>query len=289
MNLNLPAFLTLKQKTDYQENGYLVLPHFVEEAFCDALRQQAAHLVQKHAFQKAQEILSALQNGTSQEEYYLKRQSLLCFFFNEKALKEYNNFYDRAVTKISHALHDMDPVFDQFSRQTLIASVLSDLGVSQPLLIQSMYIFKHAFSGGTVDWHQDGTFIYTEPDTTIGLWFALEDATVENGCLWVNPKGHRDPLKYRLVVNHAEGMQFHVFDSTPWNIQDKVPLEVKKGTLILLHSRIPHMSAPNYSSRSRHAYTLHVVDKTSHYSAENWLQRSSDFPFRGFELNDRDR
>ena len=51
------------------------------------------------------------------------------------------------------------------------------------------------------------------------------------------------------------------------------PLEVKKGTLVLLHGRLPHYSKENISSKSRHAYTLHVIDGNNKYPKENWLQR----------------
>ena len=58
-----------------------------------------------------------------------------------------------------------------------------------------MYIFKHARIGGVVDVHQDASFLYTEPHSCIGFWFALEDASKENGCLWAKPGGHLTSLR----------------------------------------------------------------------------------------------
>ncbi|NQV79854.1 MAG: phytanoyl-CoA dioxygenase family protein, partial [Alphaproteobacteria bacterium] len=55
-----------------------------------------------------------------------------------------------------------------------------------------------------------------------------------------------------------------------------------KGTLVLLHGALPHGSAPNRSPRSRHAYSLHVIDGACAYPATNWLQRGPDRPLRGF-------
>ena len=46
-----------------------------------------------------------------------------------------------------------------------------------------MYIFKQPHIGGEVGCHQDATFLYTDPITVTGFWFAIEDATLENGCL----------------------------------------------------------------------------------------------------------
>ena len=58
-------------------------------------------------------------------------------------------------------------------------------------------------------------------------------------------------------------------------------VEVKKGSLVLLHGRLPHYSCENKSSKSRHAYTLHIIEGNSEYSKNNWLQRP-DHPLSGF-------
>src|SRR5207249_1857825 len=75
---------------------------------------------------------------------------------------------EQSINKIGHALHDLDPVFDQFSRTTDIEQLVRDLGFDDPLLLQSMYIFKQPRIGGEVTCHQDATFIYTEPPESDG-------------------------------------------------------------------------------------------------------------------------
>jgi phytanoyl-CoA hydroxylase len=137
-----------------------------------------------------------------------------------------------------------------------------------------MYIFKQPKIGGEVICHQDSTFLYTEPTEIAGLWLALEDATTTNGCLWAIPGGHRRGLKSRWVRASEGGMRFDVFDSTPWPEEELQPLEVTKGTLIVLHGLLPHKSFANRSTKSRHAYSLHVISGKSHYPADNWLQRN---------------
>ena len=62
-----------------------------------------------------------------------------------------------------------------------------------------------------------------------------------------------------------------------------LPLEVKKGTLIVLHGLVPHMSHENRSASSRHAYTLHAIGGAARYPESNWLQRAPDAPARGFQ------
>ena len=69
-------------------------------------------------------------------------------------------------------------------------------------------------------------------------------------------------------------------DLTPFEKTD-TPIEVQKGTLVLLHGRLPHYSCENRSKKSRQAYSLHVIDGNSLYPKENWLQRSS-LPLKGF-------
>ncbi len=63
----------------------------------------------------------------------------------------------------------------------------------------TMYIFKQPGIGGEVRWHQDATFFDSDPVTVTTFWFALEDATVDNGCLWADPGGHRGPLRERFL------------------------------------------------------------------------------------------
>ena len=145
-----------------------------------------------------------------------------------------------------------------------------------------MYIFKQPNIGGEVTCHQDATFLFTEPLRMVGLWFALEDATIENGCLWAIPGGHKLGLKSRFVRAEAGGTRFDVLDRTAWPEEKAVPLEVEKGTVIVLNGLLPHLSRENRSAKSRHAYTLHVIDASSDYPEDNWLRRPAEMPLRGF-------
>lgn len=52
--------------------------------------------------------------------------------------------------------------------------------------------------------HQDSTFLCTTPDSLVGFWIALDDATLENGCLWVIPGSHKAGLHKRLIHNSNE-------------------------------------------------------------------------------------
>ena len=73
-------------------------------------------------------------------------------------------------------------------------------------------------------------------------------------------------------------MQFETLDETAWAEDALVPLEVEIGTLIVFDGLLPHRSYANRSSRSRHAYTLHLIEGTAKYLETNWLQRATPLP-----------
>ena len=276
-----------------------MLRGFIEKSACDRLRQRAEELVRDFDPQGIISIFSTQEQTRTSDDYFLESGDKIRFFFEENAFNADGTLgqsKERSINKIGHALHDLDPVFDEFSRRAEIKELARDLAFNDPLLLQSMYIFKQPNIGGEVTCHQDATFLFTEPLRVLGLWFALEDATIENGCLWAIPGEHKAGLKSRFLrtstsTDRLEAgyrptgvgkTRFEVLDNTAWPEERLVPLEVEKGTLIVLHPLLPHLSRENRSRRSRHAYTLHIVDASADYSKENWLQRSADMPLRGF-------
>ena len=279
--------LSSDQLAFYKRDGFLVLENFVPEEACELLRSRAEELVCDFDPQGVVSIFSTHEQTRSSDDYFLESGDKIRFFFEENAFLPDGSLREskpRSINKIGHALHDLDSVFDKFSRRQEIKELVFDLGLTQPLLLQSMYTFKQPRIGGEVACHQDATFLYTEPLRLVGLWFALEDATVENGCLWVIPGGHKIGLKSRFIRAAAGGTRFEVFDNERWPEENLQRLEVKKGTLVVLHPLLPHLSRENTSPRSRHAYTLHVIDASVNYPKENWLQRSREMPLRGFSL-----
>ena len=277
--------ITPEQIEQYQERGYLVLDGFADEGECDQLRARAQRLVQEFDPADVVSIFSTHEQNRLTDDYFLTSGDKIRFFFEENAFNADGTLKyekEKSINKIGHALHDLDPVFDRFSRSDKVRALAKAIGLEQSYLLQSMYIFKQPNIGGEVTCHQDSTFLYTEPIDIAGLWFALEDATIENGCLWAIPGGHRNGLKSRWRRSPEGRMEFEIFDNDPWPENELVPLEVSKGTLILLHGLLPHRSFENRSPRSRHAYTLHLVNAEAKYPSDNWLQRAETLPLRGF-------
>src|SRR3989454_11672276 len=220
--------ITREQITEYNRNGFLVLETFVDQDSCDRLRARAEGLVHDFDPAEAISIFSTREQSRLTDDYFMDSGDKIRFFFEENAFLPDGTLRqskERSINKIGHALHDLDPVFDKFSRTEEIKQLVTDLGIANPLLLQSMYIFKQPNIGGEVTCHQDATFLYTEPLRMLGLWFALEHATIENGCLWAIPGGHKLGLKSRFVRDEGGGTGFEIFDNTPWPKEKLQPLE----------------------------------------------------------------
>jgi len=269
----------------YRESGVLVLHDFVSVAACDELRARAAELVAEFDPAEVRSVFSTTTQTQLDDDYFIESGDKIRFFLENDAFDEHGELRqarEHSLNKMGHAMHDLDPVFDRFSRTPELAQAVRGLGFEDPVILQSMYIFKPPRIGGEVVCHQDSTYIYTEPESCVGFWFALQEATLENGCMQFIPGAHRLPLKKRNYRAADGKLVTETLDDSPWPEELKRPAEVPAGTLVIFDGRAPHLSAANLSTMSRHAYTLHVIDRRCHYPKENWLQRRADLPLRGF-------
>lgn len=271
--------LTDAQRQQYHRDGFLVLPGFRSAAQLAAVRDRAEAIVRDFRPAAGTGVFSTRSPAKTADAALIASADAVHCFFEEEAFDADGRLavpLDRAINKIGHALHDRDPVFERFSHGEDLAALAADLGLAEPQVWQSQLIFKQPAIGGEVRWHQDATYFVTEPVSVTTFWFALEDADVDNGCLWAEPGGHRGPrgvLRERFV-REGDTMRLEVLDRTPWPTEaGAVPLPCAAGTLVVFHGLLPHYSAPNRSPRRRMAYTLHVTDGRTAYAPTNWLQR----------------
>jgi len=267
----------------WNNNGYLIIEDFKTHKECDELINRSKELIEEQDFNNQQSVFDTVSQSHNDDNYFLESGDKIRFFFEEKANLDEENVKTNKqyiVNKIGHALHDLDDKFIAFSKNEQLDQIARAIGFQDPLLLQSMYIFKQPKIGGEVVCHQDSTFLITEPESTVGFWFALEDANKDNGCLQVASGGHKGSLR-KLFKRENNQMKMEVLSNEPFPETDTF-VEVKKGTLVLLHGRLPHYSCENKSPNSRHAYTIHAIDGKSKYLDYNWLQRP-DLKLNGFK------
>jgi ectoine hydroxylase-related dioxygenase (phytanoyl-CoA dioxygenase family) len=129
--------------------------------------------------------------------------------------------------------------------------------------------------------------LYTNPPSAVGFWYALEDATLENGCLSFLPGSHLwAPVEKRLVRKAGnvgtemvdnDGPKFPAAvgygQAAPDGQHEYVPGEVKAGDLVLIHGNLLHKSEKNISQKGRIIYTFHIIEgQDRDYDDKNWLQ-----------------
>jgi phytanoyl-CoA hydroxylase len=279
--------LSAEQIDDYRRDGFVVVPDFVSADACDRLKRRAIDIVDAWEPSDQRTVFTTNEQARVSDAEFLASGSSIWCFFEEEAFGpdgELTRPKQLSINKIGHAQHDLDDEFERFSYDPRLGEIADDVGLADARALQSMYIFKQPHIGGEVGCHQDATFLYTDPVSVTGFWFAIEDATLDNGCLWAAPGGHRGPVR-QLFKRHGDGTVFEPLDDTPLPApppvgQDLVPLEVPRGTLVVLDGRLPHWSDVNRSAVSRHAYTLHCISGAAEYPDWNWLQRPADMPLR---------
>jgi ectoine hydroxylase-related dioxygenase (phytanoyl-CoA dioxygenase family) len=268
--------LTHQQKDTYGKQGYFVFDELFSLKDMNNLRQAALNIVDDFDPESTRSVFSTDNADINRDFYFLESGDKVRCFFEEEAFNcagELQQEKSLSINKIGHALHILSPTFKAFSHKNIIADIAKDLGVVSPEIRQSMYIFKQPNIGGAIRWHQDATYFYTTPMSVVTFWFAIEDATLLNGCLQVDKHGADFPLKEQFKRYPNNNTELVPLANVDWPSQDRaLALEVKAGSLVVFNGVLPHFSEANRSDTSRHAFTLHITSARAEYSAHNWLQ-----------------
>jgi phytanoyl-CoA hydroxylase len=144
-----------------------------------------------------------------------------------------------------HHPHKISETILGFMSHPAIVDVLTGVVGPNVKCMQSMLFIKSAGKPGQA-WHQDEDFIPTRDRSLIGAWIALDDATVQNGCLWVIPGSHKYGILWEL--EKQENPDFDCSDEAvgfPYTDEDAVPVELRAGSIVFFNGYLLHRSLPN--------------------------------------------
>ncbi len=169
---------------------------------------------------------------------------------------------DEALSKYLciHQPHKVSRVIEGFVRHRGIAEVLAQVIGPNVKCMQSMLFIKPPGFPGQA-YHQDERYIPTEDRSLTGAWIAMDDATVENGCLWVIPGTHKDPLYPWAPHNNPEYDTADEAQNIPR--EREIPVEVHAGAVVFFNGHLLHSSLKNRSSRYRRALVNHYMSAES--------------------------
>lgn len=221
----------------YREHGFLVLENALSPNEVAALNTEAALICRG----ERGEVRGVTPAESGESDLEVMRR-YLCIHFPHKISSAMN-------ATLSHPE---------------ITGVLTQVIGPNVKCMQSMLFIKASGKPGQA-WHQDEFFIPTRDRSLTGAWMALDDATVENGCLWVIPGSHKHGV---LWPQHQQNDPR--FDCTgesmyfPYTDDDAVPVEMRAGSIVFFNGYLLHRSLPNHAqSGFRRSLVNHYMSAES--------------------------
>ena len=135
--------LTSTQRAEYERDGFIVLPNFKSLDEIALLRRRAEEIVDAFDPTESRAIFTTKDQERASDAWFLGSDNTVRCFFEEEAFGPDGQLRQAkalSINKIGHAMHDLDPVFDAFTRDPKLAAVARDLGLANPQVWQSMYI-----------------------------------------------------------------------------------------------------------------------------------------------------
>ena len=267
----------------YRRFGYVIIKNVFEQKHCDDMKKRAYFFVENdHSSNTVGFSLKKNKHHTSNN--FLSSAYKINNFYEDKMINKDGTFKDKkinCISKLGHCLHDVDLIFKKYSYHDSIKKIIKLTNLSEPILNQSSYIFKQPLVGGEYLWHQDSTYLLTNPLSCLALWIAIDDANEKNGCLVVKPSSHKEKIRKRVKYIKGKIIKENLVNKE-WDETNNVSLSVKTGSIIMFDGSLAHKSSENFSKQSRNTYVMHFFDNNCKYSKENWLQRPLNFPFKNF-------
>lgn len=251
--IEVPKIASEEQVCFFVENGYLVLPDLIKPEELEGLKQDTVKLARGGY---PCETLQPMPDDLSDDEVL---QNILCI----------------------HQPHFISPVIEKYVRHPKICGALSQITAAHVPFwdgsvkcMQSMLFVKPPEFQGQA-WHQDEIYIPTRDRSLIGAWIAMDDATIENGCLWILPGSHRQGYLYpQHDHNNPDEFDFGK-ESFGFDDTGEVPVEVKAGTVVFFNGYLLHRSRKNRSNIYRRVLVNHYMNA---WSLLPWQIREGEYP-----------
>ena len=244
------------------------------DAYVQASEIQSAHV----NFYREQGFLIA-RNMLSSDEINEIKAETLSLFRGERGLIDGLQPAEPQDTELDtlrkylciHFPHKLSEVILAYLKHPKIAHILQGIISPNVKAMQSMLFVKAPGKPGQ-SWHQDEYYIPTRDCSLTGAWIAIDDADVDNGCLWVVPGSHRPAQIFtRALYDGHEYGEHDTIDPLHFDETQAIPVEVKSGSVIFFNGYLLHASKRNKSaSRFRRALVNHYM------SAESYLPWDQD-------------
>ncbi|MGO9454725.1 MAG: phytanoyl-CoA dioxygenase family protein [Candidatus Binataceae bacterium] len=150
-----------------------------------------------------------------------------------------------------------DPVFQRLVEDSRYCGIVSELLGPEIDCFVSQYIFKNNCALGQ-PWHQDSYYFAFDRRPQVGMWLAITEATLDNGCLHVLPGSHREPV-HEHVRDRRTYAQYGYQEIVDHDMSASVPVLMSPGDLLVFHSHLMHCSTDNLSGSPREAIVWHYA------------------------------
>jgi ectoine hydroxylase-related dioxygenase (phytanoyl-CoA dioxygenase family) len=222
--------LTRDQIDHYQEHGFLAVEEVLPRDLIEEARAVVDDFVEQSRQVTEHTVVFDLEPGHTPESPRVRRLKEPCA---------------------------IDPVFDRISRSEAILDIVTGLIGPNIRYQGSKLNMKAAAFGSPVEWHQDFAFYPHTNDDLLAVGVALDDCTMENGCLLMIPGAHRWPI----LGHHQDGVFVGAIDleREQVDVSRAVPVTVRAGGITLHHTRMLHASAPNTSPSPRRLLLLQLA------------------------------
>ena len=240
--INEVKFMTEPQKDSWNKSGYILIPGFVDDSFCDQMNEEVSDI-----------IGSIIPEDSPFSHAYADKGHIA---IREMKPGDNAQTIEDEISKLFR-IHSKG-IFNSFIRKDDLCNILEDILGPDIDCFLSQFIFKNPGAWGQ-PWHQDSSYFPFDREPQVAAWLATSDATIENGCLVVLPGSHSEHLHEHLPDERKES-NYGYTEIKDHDFSKEMPLLLKKGDLLLFHSFLMHKSYDNKSNSRRTAMVYHFAE-----------------------------